>query len=122
MQEGQRNNNVYILAAAFNDFGISKSLAEFVIKRYESPTFNSKEIKQTIDSAYLQVANFGTKSYEDTQKISEIKSKIIKGVTKESIVAELTSEYEEEKVKEVVDKISLENSNADFGLDLQREL
>jgi len=114
MIEGQRNHNVYILAAAFNDFGISKSLADFVFRKYESDTFNSREIKQTIDSAYSNVANFGTKSYEDTQKISEIKTKIIKGNSKESIISELKEEVEIDTLKEVVDKISLENSNADF--------
>tara|TARA_R100000278_G_scaffold123277_1_gene112631 strand:+ start:126 stop:2621 length:2496 start_codon:yes stop_codon:yes gene_type:complete len=114
MQEGQRNNNLYILAAAFNDFGITKSLAEFVAKKYESSSFSAREIKQTIDSAYLQIGNFGSKSYEDTQKISEIKSKIIQGKTKDSIIAELKDNYEEEKIKQVVNKISLENSNADF--------
>ena len=36
MSEGQRNQNVFVLAMAFNDYGISKSLAGFVLNRYVS--------------------------------------------------------------------------------------
>jgi len=114
MIEGQRNQNVYILAAAFNDFGVSKAVAGFVFKRYESDGFTDKEIRQTIDSAYANVTNFGSKSYEDTQKISEIKSKIIQGKPKASIISEMKDTVDEDKLKEVVEKISSENSNSDF--------
>lgn len=58
---GERNNNVYILAAAFNDFGVPKNLAEYVMGNFSSKDFKHHEIKRTIDSAYAQVQNFGTK-------------------------------------------------------------
>ena len=34
--EGERNNNVYILAAAFNDYGVNKSLAEYIMSQFET--------------------------------------------------------------------------------------
>ena len=65
MVEGQRNQNVYVLAMAFNDYGISKSLAGYVLSQYQTADFALIEINRTIDSAYSQTRNFGTKYYED---------------------------------------------------------
>ena len=65
MVEGQRNNNCYVLASAFNDFGINKSLAGYVLQNYRTADFSENEINQTINSAYAQTQNFGTKYYED---------------------------------------------------------
>jgi len=39
MVDGERNHNVYILAAAFNDYGINKSLAEYIIGQFEQSDF-----------------------------------------------------------------------------------
>ena len=36
MTEGQRNHHVFILAMAFNDFGIGKSLASFICNQYST--------------------------------------------------------------------------------------
>ena len=68
MSEGQRNNNAYVLAAAFNDYGVTKTLAEYVLGGFETTTFKRSEIKRTVDSAYAQIQNFGTKYYEDDDK------------------------------------------------------
>ena len=32
MNEGERNHNTYVLASAFNDFGVTQTLAEYVFK------------------------------------------------------------------------------------------
>ncbi len=69
MIEGQRNHNVYILAMAFNDFGINKSLASYVLNQYATTDFTEKEIATTIDSAYRNTSSFGTKYYEDEEEI-----------------------------------------------------
>jgi hypothetical protein len=61
MVEGQRNNNAFILAAALNEYGINKSLAEYVLNNYASNGFSHTEIKTTIDSAYRDVMAHGTK-------------------------------------------------------------
>ena len=39
MIEGQRNHNVYVLASAFNDFGVNQTLAEFVLNNYATKDF-----------------------------------------------------------------------------------
>ena len=83
--EGERNNNVYILAAAFNDFGVNKNLAEYIMKDFESSSFSAVEIQTTIDSAYRNVSNFGTKFYEDESKINNVKKKLKSGESKQQV-------------------------------------
>ena len=86
MIEGERNNNVFILAAAFNDYGISKSLAEYVIGSMQSSSFPASEIKTTVDSAYRNTAAFNTKFFEDAETISKIRSSINNGEAHRSII------------------------------------
>ncbi len=52
MTEGVRNQHAYVLSAAFNDFGVDKSMAEEVLMRYAAPDFPASEIRTTINSAY----------------------------------------------------------------------
>ena len=40
MTEGQRNQNVFVLAMAFNDYGVNKSLAGYVLNQYASKDFS----------------------------------------------------------------------------------
>jgi hypothetical protein len=85
MVEGQRNHNIYVLAAALNDFGVNKSLAEYVMANYQSKDFPIGEIKRTIDSAYAQTQKFGSRYYEDEEKLSQIRTKLRGGVPKKEI-------------------------------------
>jgi hypothetical protein len=85
MVEGQRNHNIYVLAAAFNDFGVNKSLAEYVMGNYQSRDFPIGEIRRTIDSAYANTSKFGSRYYEDEEKVSQIRSKLRGGVPKKEI-------------------------------------
>jgi len=85
MVEGQRNHNIYVLAAALNDFGVNKSLAEYVMANYQSKDFPVGEIKRTIDSAYAQTQKFGSRYYEDEEKLSQIRTKLRGGVPKKEI-------------------------------------
>ena len=48
MNEGQRNHHAYVLAAAFNDYGVNQNLAEYIINQYESRNFDKNEIRRTI--------------------------------------------------------------------------
>ena len=75
MQEGMRNQNAYTLAMAFNEYGISKSLASYILNQYEQVDFTLKEIQATIDNAYGNVDKFKTKFYEDESAINMIKVK-----------------------------------------------
>ena len=87
--EGERNNNVYILAAAFNDYGVNKSLAEYIMSQFETQGFSLQEIKQTINSAYTQTQNFGSKYYEDEDRVNQVRMKLKRGVSKKEIRSQL---------------------------------
>jgi hypothetical protein len=102
MNEGKRNENAYILAAAFNDFGVQRSLAEYVLNQYADKSFPSSEIKITIDSAYSKTHNFGTKVYEDTDKMNMIRSKIRRGVPRKEVRSEIVDEGIDPKTVEAV--------------------
>jgi len=92
LNSGERNNNVYILASAFNDFGVNKTLAEYIMGNFVSKDFPQSEIKRTIYSAYKQVQNFGTKYYEDEEKVNDVKQKLRSGIDK----GEIKSQIEED--------------------------
>jgi succinate dehydrogenase flavin-adding protein (antitoxin of CptAB toxin-antitoxin module) len=115
MMEGQRNHNVYILAMAFNDFGINKSLASYVLNQYATEDFTVREIALTIDSAYKNTGNFGTKYYEDEEKINTIKAKLRRGVSKKEIRIQLQdSQLDTDTIEAVLNKVEEENSKQTF--------
>jgi|TARA_B110000858_G_scaffold197875_1_gene261279 hypothetical protein len=112
MVDGERNNNVYILAAAFNDYGIKKSFAEYVMGQFQSKDFSLNEITTTIDSAYRQVQNHGSKYYEDEDKINQIRTKLKRGVSKKEIRLQLADHNLEDDVIESV-ITTIEESDSD---------
>jgi hypothetical protein len=115
MHEGQRNQNAYVLAMAFNDFGINKSLASYVINQFATEDFSLREIGTTIDSAYRHTANFGTKYYEDEERINTIKAKLRRGVSKKEIRIQLQdSNLESETIDSVLNKVEEENAMQTF--------
>jgi hypothetical protein len=115
MMEGQRNQNAYILAMAFNDFGINKSLASYVINQFASEEFTLKEISLTIDSAYKHTANFGTKYYEDEERVNQIKAKLMRGVSKKEIRFQLQdSHLDSDTIDAVLNKVEEENAKQTF--------
>ena len=77
--------------------------------------FPLSEVKRTIHSAYAQTQNFGTKYYEDEDKMNNIRSKISRGIDKKEIEKEL-SHYEMDKrdISYVVDRLTEEQANAFF--------
>jgi len=99
-KSGERNNNIYILASAFNDFGVNKTLAEYIMSEYTTEDFTLSELKRTITSAYAQTQNFGTKYYEDDEMVNSLKQKIRRGLSKKEIKASL-----EEKNVEVPEAV-----------------
>lgn len=86
---GQRNANVFILAAAFNEFGIDKTLATSIIGQFQSSDFTLREIITTVDSAYKDASKFGTKFYEDETELHRIKKKINRGASSKEIKKDL---------------------------------
>lgn len=115
MMEGQRNQNAYILAMAFNDFGINKSLASYVLNQFANEEFSLKEIGLTIDSAYKHTANFGTKYYEDEERVNQIKAKLLRGVSKKEIRFQLQdSHLDSDTIDAVLNKVEEENAKQTF--------
>jgi hypothetical protein len=115
MSEGQRNQNAYVLAMAFNDFGINKSLAAYVLNQFATDDFPVREIATTIDSAYRHTANFGTKYYEDEERINTIKAKLRRGVSKKEIRIQLQdSNLDSETIESVLTKVEEENAKQTF--------
>jgi len=119
MVEGQRNNNAFILAAALNEYGINKSLAEYVLNNYASNGFSPTEIKSTIDSAYRDVMAHGTKYYEDDARMSKIRQKINSGGSVDSI-KESVSDVDDSIVKAVVNNLEKDSSIKRFWLKSER--
>ena len=115
LKSGERNNNIYVLAAAFNDFGINQTLAEYVMSNYSSEDFPDSEIKRTIDSAYSQKQNFGTKYYEDEEKVGQVKQKIRRGLSKKEIKIQLEeTNIDVDNIDHVLDRLEDEQSNYKF--------
>ncbi len=115
MVEGQRNNNCYVLASAFNDFGINKSLAGYIMSNYKTDDFDDREISRTIDSAYSNTANFGTKYYEDEERVQNLKIKLKRGSTKKELRSQLEeSHLESDVIDAVLTRIDEEAKETQF--------
>lgn len=115
MVEGQRNNNAYVLAVAFNDFGINKSLATYMLGQFADSGFTLAEVTQTIDSAYKDVSKFGTKYYEDEERVNQIKAKLRRGVPKREVVSQLQdSNLDSATIDAVIMKVEEENAKQTF--------
>ena len=115
MVEGQRNQNTYILAMAMNEFGINQSFARHILGQYESKDFPSKEIDEAIKSAYKNTTAFGSKYYEDEDKINTVKAKIRRGVPKEDVKDFLReSGLERDTIESVVSKVGEEGLEHSF--------
>tara|TARA_R100001460_G_scaffold26335_3_gene53265 strand:+ start:59 stop:2467 length:2409 start_codon:yes stop_codon:yes gene_type:complete len=110
MIEGQRNQNVYILASAFNDFGVNQTLAEFVLNNYATKDFKQLEIKRTIQSAYAQKQNFGTKYYEDEDKVNQIRYRLKQGGSKKQVREELQDDVDPLIIDNVINRLEEEQS------------
>ena len=113
---GERNNNVYILASAFNDFGVTKTLAEYIMGNFSSKDFSMSEVKRTINSAYAQTQNFGTKYYEDDEKVTKVKQQLRRGVAKVKIKESMEGETEvpDAVVVSVIERLEEEQSEQKF--------
>ncbi len=115
MSEGQRNQNAFVLAMAFNDYGINKTLAGYVLNQYETKSFPLSEINRTIDSAYSNTMNHGTKYYEDSEKLEVIKGKLKKGTPKKEVRSQLIdSGVENDVADSIISRIEKDNSKQTF--------
>ena len=115
MIEGQRNQNVFVLAMAFNDYGINKSLAGYVLNQFSNEDFPLEEIARTIDSAYRNTQNFGTKYYEDEEAINSIKQSLRRGTSKKEVRHKLEeSDMDGATIDSVMNRIEDDQSKQIF--------
>jgi len=115
MSEGQRNQHAYVLAMAFNDFGIYKNLATSILRQYSTEDFPEEEINRTINSAYSRTDNFGTKYYEDDEKISSIRTQLKRGASKKEIRSQFNeSKLSSEVINAVIKRVEEENEKQVF--------
>ena len=78
MVQGQKNNNLFKLAAALNTFGINIREAENVLLQFDEGG-KDKEILMLLNSAYKNAHEFGTRFFEDTQTKHKIEKQIRSG-------------------------------------------
>lgn len=105
--EGQRNAYIFDVAGAFCEYGISENYTTSYIFNniISSSGFSENEATNSIKSAY-RLRNFGSKYFEDYQKIDSIKSDLKNG--KDDIIEKYKIE------KEVFEEISKEIENSIF--------
>lgn len=99
--KGNRNNNIFKLAAAFFDFGISKNVAENELMKFAESDFKPAEIKRTLDSAYSKSGGFGSKFFEDEEKI-EIIQKLIRGGKTQKEITDAIKDVDKETLETYV--------------------
>ncbi|HEX4888558.1 MAG TPA: BT4734/BF3469 family protein [Luteibaculaceae bacterium] len=112
MIDGERNKNTFILASAFNDFGVPKNEALNHCMQFEQSDFKQREIEQIVNSAYQKTENFGSKFMDDNTSISRIERAIVTGKSIKTIrqdFPELTDD-ELEKVVDHLDETSSINT------------
>jgi len=115
MVEGQRNNNIYILASALNDFGIDQTFASYVMTQYVGNGFSKSEMDNTIRSAYANAGNYNTRFFEDTDAINQVQRNLKTGVPKKDIRSLLKSQgYEGENIDRVIKKEEDNTDSSDF--------
>lgn len=76
---GKRNNNLFVLASALNEYGVQQSDARELLFSVDTSGEMHGEIPTIVNSAYKKVSSFNTKYFEDTEKKSEMVKNIKNG-------------------------------------------
>lgn len=108
-----RNNNVFKLASAFNDFGIHKNECENILFDFVEKDFTKREIEIIIKSAYKKTSSFGTKFFEDKQTKEKIERHIRAGYSIKKI-QELLPDRKPEDIEEAANNIKESLSVTEF--------
>lgn len=79
--EGERNNNLFILSSAFNEYGVDQYVAEStILSEIVNGSMPEHEVLTTIKSAYKSRHLFGTKYFEDRQTFKQLQTQVQRGV------------------------------------------
>lgn len=111
--KGNRNANLFKLATAFNDFGVSKNEAQNTFSQYQQSDFNEREISAVIDSAYKKTENFGTKYFEDDASTQKIERAIRSGKNIKEIKKDFP-EFSEQEIESSVSSLKETLTVTDF--------
>lgn len=106
MVEGAKNNNLLVLAYAFNEYGINKSEALAALLNYDEGG-KEAEITNVLNNAYKDTSKHNTKHFEDYVKVDMINAEIKKGVPISEVI-KLHKETAEETIMAIVDSIDKE--------------
>lgn len=114
MVTGEKNNNLFKLASAFNDFGLPKHECESYIQTAYGSKKTEREISSIVRSAYKKEG--GTKYFEDKQSLDLIERQIKSGTEKKKIYKKLKEEggYTEDDVDSAIKSISDSMPIAEF--------
>jgi len=101
---GSKNNNLFILASSFCNYGIDQDYAlNYMMSSIVMDEKKRNEVSLLTRSAY-KTADFGTKYFEDTATINRIKTKVSKGQSIDTIAKSFPT----------IDRNTLEEVNDEF--------
>ncbi len=78
-RKGERNSNLFKLAIALHDFGISKNETGNELSKFAEGDFTEREISAIIESAYKDNSTFNTRSFEDFRTRRDIEKEVVNG-------------------------------------------
>lgn len=105
--EGNRNNNLYILACSFCNYGIDQDLAtNYIIRNVINGDFTQSETEIAVRSAY-KTSEWNTKYFEDKQTLKRIELKVRKGESVDSISRALN--IDKNDIEDVSEEIKRNN-------------
>jgi hypothetical protein len=106
MQEGARNNNLFILVSSFSDYGISEIETNRFCNQFIENDFTQDEIDKVIRSAYSKgKANFGMKFFEDSETLKQVSVKLKSGIPIKEIKQSLPN-VDERVLNEIKDNVT----------------
>jgi len=113
MVEGLRNKNLFVLAIAFNEYGVTKDEAERFCYNYTTKDFTEREIDKIIDSAYKNTQSHGTKQFEDKKLHKKIERQVKTGATLKSLQKNFP-QLSDEQIEEITKKIKTQLADVEF--------
>lgn len=111
--KGNRNNNLYKLAIAFNDFGVNQQEGSRVLEGFAEKDFNITEIQTLVKSAYKNQSAFNSKFFEDSEMVRIVEKQIRSGKKSSDIIRKFPN-IDENKLLESIDCIKEDLGIKDF--------
>jgi hypothetical protein len=106
MVDGVKNNNLFVLCAALNEYGIPESEALYTAINLAGSD-KETEVTLIVKSAYSNTTAHGIKFYEDTVKVDAIKKLVKNGAPIDQVVA-VNKKIDPVVVKAIAEKIEVE--------------